>query len=178
MKQALQRIQSKVAGESFVRVGFLENATYPAIDSSIRSVLAGVDKLNATGPQVGQTLLSAYDTRHVGPPKPTGILHVATVAWWNNFGTSRTKARPFFSGMIVEQSPAWGAKIANGLRKTDYNTTKTLRLLGIDISDALVKKIRDWPADNAPLTVAIKGFNHGLIHSAVMERNVDYEVVR
>jgi hypothetical protein len=181
MRQALQRIQSKVARESVVRVGFLESATYPAVDDSIRRVLTGVDKLNAAGPQVKPTLLSAYDARKktfVGPPKPQPILHVATVAWWNNFGTSNSKARPFFSDMIEEQSPTWGRKVANGLRKTDYNTTKTLRLLGMDISDALVKKIVDWPADNAPLTVAIKGFNKGLIDSAVMERNVDYEVIR
>jgi hypothetical protein len=178
MKQALQRIQSKLAGESQVRVGFLENATYPAVDNSIRRVLAGIDKLNSTGPQVSQTLLSAYDAKHAGAPKPSSMLHVATVAWWNNFGTSNSKPRPFFSDMIAEESPAWGSKIANGLRKTDYNSTKTLRLLGIDIADALVKKIVDWPADNAPLTVAIKGFNKGLVDSAVMERNVDYEVIR
>jgi hypothetical protein len=148
MKLALQRIQSKVAGESLVRVGFLENATYP-VTSAVKQAL--------------------------GTATP---LHVATVAWMNNFGTSRAKARPFFSDMIDEQSPTWGSKIANGLRATNYNTTKTLRLLGIDISDALVTKIQTWPADNAPATVAKKGFNKGLIESAVMERNVDYEVIR
>jgi hypothetical protein len=49
--------------------------------------------------------------------------------------------------------------------------------MGEGIQGRLVKKIVDWPADNAPLTVAIKGFNKGLIDQGIMQRSTGYEVV-
>lgn len=155
-----------------VRVGFLEGAMYPFTDKTSR-LRAGVARLNAVGPR--KPSARAF----IGPRKPTLAtpLSVATVAFWNNFGTSRTPPRPFFSDMIAEQSPTWGRKLAAVAKAVNYDTKLTLQRMGEGIQGQLVKKIVDWPADNSPLTVAIKGFNKGLIDQGIMQRSTGYEVV-
>lgn len=137
----LQGIADRLATGHTVRMGFLEDATYPA------------------GPK-GQTL------------------HVAQVAFWDNFGTSRSPPRPFFTNMIAAGSPQWGKQLAAILKATDYNSGQTLALMGESMKDALVKSIVDWPPDNAPSTVERKGFNKGLVDKGVMQRAPAYVVER
>jgi hypothetical protein len=155
-----------------VRVGFLEGAMYPFTDKASR-LRAGVARLHAVGPRKpGARSFVGPRKATVAPPLP-----VATVAFWNNFGTSRAPARPFFSDMIAEDSPTWGRRLAAVAKAAHYDTKLTLQRMGEGIQGRLVKKIVDWPADNAPLTVAIKGFNKGLIDQGIMQRSTGYEVV-
>lgn len=109
--------------------------------------------------------------------KPRKPQYVAQVAFWNEFGTSRAPARPFFRGMIVQQSPTWGDKLASNMKRTGNDTQAALGLLGENIQAALVRSIGNWPADNAPGTVAIKKFNKGLIDSGTMRRHVGMKVI-
>lgn len=108
------------------------------------------------------------------PGKST--LHVAQVAFWNEFGTTRAPARPFFRNTVSAKSPAWGEDMAKIAKAVGLDTVKILRLMGERIKDQLVTAITEWPADNAPSTEAAKGFNKGLIHTTTMQRAVDYEV--
>lgn len=182
-QQFLASIARKLATGNTVRVGFLEGTTYPASAGPAR-LLKGVDKLNRVGPfKKGRKpgALRQFRKRRrtfVGPQKTAAVLSVATIAYWNNFGTSRTKARPFFSEMITENSPRWGSDLAKVIIEARYDSRVALGRMGEIINGQLVKKIVDWPADNAPLTVAIKGFNHGLIDRGVMQRSSGYEVVQ
>lgn len=137
----LQGIADKLSTGKTVRVGFLEDARYPA-DAKGKS------------------------------------LPVATVAYWDNFGTTRSPPRPFFTNMVAAGSPQWGARLAGILKATGYDSAQTLSLMGESIKDELVKSIVDWPADNAPATVARKGFNKGLIDKGVMQRAPAYTVER
>lgn len=135
----LQSMADKLATGTSVRMGFLEDARYPA-DAKGKS------------------------------------LPVATVAYWDNFGTTTSPPRPFFSNMIAEKSPEWGARLAGILKAAGYNGSQALGLMGESMKDDLVKSIVDWPADNAPATVARKGFNKGLIDKGVMQRAPAYAV--
>lgn len=155
LARKLDSISRKVATANVVRVGFLEGATYPA----------GV-----------RTRGKSQKAKRKAARKSAVVLHVATVAWWNEKGTIRSKPRPFFSNMIAAQSPTWGRKVLAAMKATGYNSAKALALLGTDIKDQLVKAIVDWPADNAPRTVERKGFNKGLIEQGIMQRSVDFEV--
>ena len=103
-------------------------------------------------------------------------LPVARVAFWNEFGTKRTKARPFFRNTIRDLAPTLGKRVAAVGKSVGWDAKKTLELVGIGIKDKLVKAIAGWPADNAPSTVKRKGFNHGLIDKGIMQRSVDLEV--
>jgi hypothetical protein len=166
---------------STVRVGFLENATYPNENQTSRFIkgVADLEKtkrfLQGKGPRVLRA--GAF----VGPRQPkatTAALHVAQVAWWNNYGTKTSRARPFFTNMIEEKSPTWGKTLARVAKKANYDGATTLGKMGEVIEGQLVKAIVDWPADNAPLTIAIKGFNKGLVDRRIMQRSTGYEVLK
>ena len=187
LERALARTVTKLTSANTVRVGFLEGATYPARSRSADKLLKGLDKLNRVGPfQKGQRPLALRKYRanrkvkaptFVGPIAPATVLSVATVAYWNNFGNARIPARPFFSNMIAEKSPNWGSDLTKVLLAAGYDSKIALGRMGVLINDQLVKSIIDWPADNAPLTVAIKGFNKGLIDKGVMQRSTGYQVL-
>jgi len=107
-----------------------------------------------------------------------GGLHVATVAFWNEFGTATAPARPFFRTMVRQKSPGWGRSLARILSNNDYNGEKSLALMGVGISQQLQRSINsNIPPPNSPRTVARKGFAHTLIDSAVMLRSVDFQVL-
>lgn len=188
LERVLARTVAKLTSASTVRVGFLEGAMYPTGKTGAERLLKGLDKLNAVGPfekggkpaalRKYRKSVKAKAVTFVGPPKPAVVLPVATVAFWNNFGTASVKARPFFTDMIAERSPQWGGDLAKVLVALDYNSKLAFRSMGEIINDQLVQKIVDWPADNAPLTVAIKGFNKGLIDKGIMQRSSSYEVVK
>lgn len=188
LARKLDAIGRKIATANSVRVGFLENATYPAVERGAGKLLKGLDKLNRVGPHLPGKKPSSvrkYNKRRkekaakfVGPPTPLRVLHVAQVAWWNEYGTSSAPSRPFMRNTIAADSKPWGQMVAAGMAEHGYNSAQVLKLLGEHIRDRFVKAIVDWPADNAPLTVAIKGFNKGLIDQGIMQRHVDYEVTK
>jgi hypothetical protein len=103
-------------------------------------------------------------------------LSVAQVAFWNEFGTKRAPARPFFRNTIAEQSAKWGRGLGKLVVSTNFDGAKALNLLGIEMKNDIVTSIVRWPADNAESTAARKGFNKGLIDTGVMQRNVGYKV--
>lgn len=105
-----------------------------------------------------------------------GPLPVATVALWNEFGTSHAPARPFMRNTIAEKSKYWGEVAAKAAALPGATTERVLGLVGTVMKDNFVTAIVKWPADNAPYTVARKGFNKGLIHTGLMQRSVDYAV--
>lgn len=187
LERYLTQTAERLGSGATVRVGFLEGATYPPQVRRADKLLKGLDTLNATGPfQKGQKPSRLRDYRKslklkqstfVGPPQAPTVLTVATVAFWNNYGTATAPARPFFTEMIERDSPNWSVALANAVLKTGYDSRKALQLMGVHINDKLVQAIVDWPADNAPLTVAIKGFNKGLVDRGIMQRSTDYEVV-
>ena len=105
-------------------------------------------------------------------------LHVAQVAFWDEFGTSRAPMRPFIRNMIASKSPRWGYALGQQLRATDYDSEAALARMGEGIKDQMVKSIVDFKdPPNAAYTIAKKGFNKPLIDTGVMQRSVDYQVV-
>lgn len=176
----IQRIATKLGSGGTVRVGFLEGRTYPASDS--QKFLKTMNKINreaakaAGKPIKKRPKVQANRRARMGDFGVTTSLSVAQVAFWNNFGTKRARARPFFSNTIDELKPTLGETLATVAKKTGFDTRRTLELMGTGIKDKIVKSIVDWPADNADLTVALKGFNKGLIHQGIMQRSVDFEV--
>src|SRR5579864_3151012 len=125
LQKYLFDVAQRLGAGGVVRVGFLEGAMYPAQDRTER-FRKGVEKLNATGPRKPNA------RAFIGPRKQTlaAPLPVATVAFWNNFGTQRAPARPFFSDMIAEDSPTWGKKLARVAKAVNYDTKLTLARMG------------------------------------------------
>jgi hypothetical protein len=168
LKAELQRMAQGLKTARAVRVGFLEGATYPQGDGGARLARA------AKKFPEWRSLFMAWSRWQASHPTN---MTVAQAAFWSEFGTSHSPPRPFFRKTISRHSGSWASALARFLRGAHMDARLALEKLGVLISEQLRASILSWPADNAPMTVAIKGFNHGLIDHGVMSRSVDYEVV-
>lgn len=152
--------------------------------ADIEMSITGGDKLRATLERIAARLGRGGEVA-VGflegatyPAKPDQpAQNVATVAFWNEFGTLRAPPRAFFRRMISAESPGWGHTLAAAAKKTDYSSEKTLGVMGTVVAGQLQKSINELTSPPlSPKTIARKGFAKPLIDTGVMLRAVDYEV--
>lgn len=104
-------------------------------------------------------------------PTDEGGLSVAQVAFWQEFGTRRAPARPFFRNMIEDQAHTWARKLGQAVRYSNYRAGPALEIVAADIKGHLVESINlltDPPL--APITIERKGFAKPLIDKGVMVR--------
>lgn len=143
------------------------------------AALTGGDKLTQRLREISGRIARPVELRVgflEGATYPDGT-PVPKVAFWNEFGTSRSPPRPFFRGMIRENSGAWPGEIATLLSRTDYDPERTLGLMGERIVGQLRQSIRDLQSPPlAPSTVRAKGFAKPLIDTGHMLNSADYEV--
>lgn len=104
---------------------------------------------------------------------------VATVAAVQNFGSAASgiPPRPFFSRMIEAKRDGWGKSMGCILVNQDYDTTKTLELMGKGVEGQLRQSIVDTV--DPPLsekTIARKGFAKPLVDTGQMLNSIDSEV--
>jgi len=176
LESHLKQLSNSLNAASVVRVGFLEGANYSEGDGGARLAAAAerLTKAQQSAHPSWRPRLLAWSRWQVAHPTN---LSVAQVAFWNEFGTSHTKPRPFFRNTISKRSGEWGDTLARYLKGAQFNAAIALGKLGKLISEQIRTSILNWPADNAELTVFIKGFNHGLVDRGVMSKSVDFEVV-
>jgi hypothetical protein len=102
---------------------------------------------------------------------------VASVAFWNEFGTATSPPRPFFRQMVADKSPNWPRRMAALAKSTDFDGPKVLGLMGESAAGSLQESINLFSTPKlAPSTVARKGFDKPLIDTADMLRAVTYKV--
>jgi hypothetical protein len=161
---ALNQISSLVDEGGLLRVGFLENASYPQTPrAQLRQQYA---KRRAKG-----------NNRPIKVTAPAAV-NVPTVAAWNEYGTGTAPPRPFFRTMIRNKAHEWGPALAIQLRMNNYNVDKSLRILGEGIAGQLRESIINTNAPPlAQSTIARKGFSKPLVDTAHMLMSVDYEIV-
>jgi hypothetical protein len=106
-------------------------------------------------------------------------LLVALVAFWNEFGTTRAPARPFFRTTIAKKSSEWGTILGKAMVYYKGDSGKALAALGTVMQSDIRSSIVNWSTPpNAPRTVKIKGFNDPLIDDGTMQRVVNYKVMQ
>lgn len=106
---------------------------------------------------------------------------VAMIAAIQNFGAPAAgiPPRPFFSNMIVTSSPGWGPSLATILKANDYDSAKSLDLMGDGIAGQLRQSIIDTNAPPlAKSTIARKGHAKPLVDRGHMLNSTGWEVVR
>lgn len=112
-----------------------------------------------------------------GATYPDTGIPVAQVAFWNEYGTTRSPTRPFFRTMISRESPGWGVLLTNAAKHYNYDGPTVLQFMGVKIVEQLQQSIVEWKdPPNAKSTVQAKGFNKPLIHTSHMQNSVDFEV--
>lgn len=145
------------------------------------ATIKGGDKLAKKLAQIS-TQLKRPGTLRVGflegATYPDGT-PVAEIAAIHNFGAPRAgiPRRPFFTNMVKKESPEWPKTMGVILKQTNYDTPRTLELMGEGIKGQLQQSIHD--TNTPPLaesTVARKGFAKPLIDKSIMINSADYEV--
>lgn len=131
-----------------------------------------VDKAMSGTVRVGVIKSQTYPVTEDG-----GGENVAQVAYWNEYGTSRIPARPFFRNTIAEKQDEWAEKAAEML-KQNGNVQQTLALIGEDVKGDIVETIRDFnDPPNAESTISNKGFDKPLIDTDALWKAIQSEVV-
>lgn len=103
--------------------------------------------------------------------------NVATVAFWNEYGTKIAPPRPFMRTAINDHRAEWIETLKQAVAK--YGADKAMLQLGEVIKGDIVFNILNWQdPPNAQYTIDKKGFNKPLIQSAQMSRSITYELER
>lgn len=122
------------------------------------------------------------DQQHVkvgvidGSKYPDGT-SVASVAFWNEYGTKTAPSRPFFRSTIQEQKSAWVQLAQKGI-KAGMSIEHVLGLVGAQMMTDVQFSIMTWQTPpNAAYTVAKKGFQAPLRDTMLMHDSIKFEVV-
>ena len=174
----LEKLAKELAKGDALRVGFLENATYP--DGTPVATVAAVQEFGGSinipertqDLEFKQAKNGELNNRFVKRGKGNFIQKVTMPAH-----IITIPMRSYFRTMLTKESPDWGKDMADILKATKYDSAKTLALMGEKIKGQLQESIRnvDEPP-NAASTFAKKGFNQPLIDTGHMLNSVDYEV--
>lgn len=110
-----------------------------------------------------------------GSKYPNGA-GVASVAFWNNYGTWRSPARPFFDNAISENTKKWFQTYKDAVKSTG-DSMKALEITGTIIKDDIAQSIISFNGvPNSPTTISIKGSSNPLVDTGFMASNVTYKV--
>lgn len=182
MRVVLDVIQRKAGSGEFLRLGFLEGATYP--DGTPVAYIASIQEYGGTF-KVDERQQTIYRKLDAQGGFAKGGKFVKRGA--SNFATEHTAPahavtippRPFFRQMIAAKSPGWGASMAKVMKASGCDVAVSLGRMGEGIRGQLQGSIREFttPA-NAPSTIAKKGFNAPLRDTGHMLNSVDFEVTK
>lgn len=142
--------------------------------------LKGGDKLSKALADIAKKMSSAGSVSigfMPGALYPDGETDAASVAFWNEFGTSRIPARPFFRTTIAQKNGEWAKKLGQAVTLYEYDTYKVLKFMGETVQQDVQESINTWsdPA-NAESTIAKKGFNSPLRDTMHMHKSVEWVV--
>ncbi len=183
LEQALKELSAKVKTASTVRIGFLEDATYPNENHTPVAKIAVIQEFGA------RIEVPEHETTIYRKTNKAGTEFLRNGRFvkkkQSNFASTHTvpahtiviPPRPFFRTMISNNSGQWPKMIGDLLEKNKYDSKKTLDQAGKVISEQLQQSIRDF--DSVPLatsTIKKKGFDKQLVDTRTMLRSVDYEV--
>lgn len=160
---ALNRIAGQATKPALLKVGFLEDATYPVRAKGTLRAEYAAKKAR------GDTTSVRDDT--------SAPLNVPTVAAFQEFGTKRIPPRPFFRNMVAAKSGEWPKAIGDLLKANDYDAFHTLDIAGEAIEGQLKQSIID--TNSPPLTestIRAKGFAKPLVDTGHMLASTGHEV--
>ena len=104
---------------------------------------------------------------------------LADVATFNEYGTRNIPARPFMRSAFDENLPGYQSFFVKILPTVGRGKTarQALSLIGMKMVGDIQKKIVDIRTpENAPATIARKGFDNPLIHTGRMRQSITYMI--
>lgn len=151
--------------------------TFKVETRKLPALVKRLDKLNGTEIQVG-----FFEEDRYGPEND--YLPVATVAYYNEFGTVHNPTRPFMAETFEDDltqrhvgklmRAVFESALTNG-RAID----RLLLTLGDDVAELMKIRILNYPGSNSPDTIARKdGRNTPLRDTEFMMNSVKFEIKR
>ncbi|KAA0089359.1 hypothetical protein CIW54_07800 [Paraburkholderia sp. T12-10] len=180
LEAKLREIAEKAGQANTVRVGFLENATYPnglpVAQVAATNEYGGTVTIPAHDVTINRKIKADGEFAQNGRFVKADKANYSTVHHVDEY-TVTTPARPFFRGMIAAHKGEWGTDLGKIIKDADYDSGVALGRLGSLVRDQLQESIREFsdPA-NAKSTIAKKGFDKPLVDSSHMMNSVDFEV--
>lgn len=180
LEQRLRKIAEKAGQANTVRVGFLEDATYPngmpVAQVAAINEYGGTATIPAHDVTLNRKVKSDGEFAQNGRFVKAGKANFSTVHHVEEY-TVTVPARSFFRSMIEQHKGEWGPALGKIIRNADYDATVALGRLGYMVGNQLQESIREFSdPPNAKSTIAKKGFDHPLVDSAHMLNSVDFEV--
>lgn len=102
--------------------------------------------------------------------------NVAQVAFWNEFGTIHSPARPFFRNAIEINIKKWYASFGDLVASGGSDKVVMGKLGEIVKNDIVVSITKFSTPPNAQSTIRQKGSSKPLIDTGLMRRSVTYKV--
>lgn len=103
---------------------------------------------------------------------------VASVAFWQEYGTLKIPMRPFFRNAITKNSKKWFAILGDEL-KTSGNAEFALNRLGEIAKGDIMQSITAIKTPpNAESTIKQKGSSNPLIDTGFLRASVNYKVTK
>ena len=146
------------------------------------ATVKGGEKLVVALEKLAQKLSGARAVRvgfFEGSTYPDGT-STPMVAAIQNYGAPAAgiPPRPFFSNVVARGRKQWAEKVRMLLKSADYDTARTLTLMGEGIKGEIQKEINSGSfTPLLPATVRRKGFDKPLIDTGHMLNSVDFEVI-
>jgi hypothetical protein len=180
LEAKLREIAAKVGKPNTVRVGFLEDATYP--DGTPVALIAATNEYGGTVTVPAHDVTINRSIKSDGTFNKNGQFVKADKA---NFSTTHhveehtvtIPSRPFFRDMIQKRKGEWPEQLGKIIKAADYDEALALGRMGKLVSEQLQESIREFSSPgNAKSTIAKKGKDNPLIDSGHMLNSVDSEV--
>ncbi len=180
LEAKLREIAEKAGAPKAVRVGFLENATYP--DGTPVALIAATNEYGGTATVPAHDVTISRNIKADGSFANDGKFVKADKS---NFQTTHhvdeytidTPARPFFRDMIEKRKGEWAGDLGKIIVASNYDQDLSLGRMGKHISEQLQESIRDFKEpENAKSTIAKKGFDKPLIETSHMINSVASDI--
>jgi hypothetical protein len=180
LAQRFREISNRLSSAKAVKIGFLENSTYP--DGTSLPMIAAVNEFGGTV-KVPEHQVDIY--RKISANGDFLRKGRFVKQKQSNFQTTHDvkahainiPARPYFRPMIAEHKGEWGPQLADLLKANDYNAKKALGQMGQVIAGQLRDSILSVSSPAlAPSTVRKKGNSKLLVDSGHMLNSIQAEV--
>lgn len=103
-------------------------------------------------------------------------VYVASVASFNEYGTSKIPPRPFFRNAVAKNSNKWNDILTNELRNSVDVELAYNRVGEVAKGDIVESIMQTNTPPNSPLTIAKKKSSKPLVDTSFMRSSVNYKV--
>lgn len=120
------------------------------------------------------TTKSTLEVGFLGGKYPNGV-KVASVAFWNEYGTIKIPPRPFFRNAINDNNQKWIKFLKQ--KAKDSSIDNALNLTGEMVRGDIVKSItKTTTPPNSIYTISKKHSTHPLIDTGFLRASVSYQI--